>query len=87
MAPPPNSGTPAPPLGVSLFPALLLGIVLAIAALWLARRKGRSQWLALLAFIPGLGFLVFLYLLSLTDKRVLDDIEALKKRIGNDAKF
>jgi hypothetical protein len=82
MAPPPTAGTTAPPAWTSLVPMLLPGLLFAIAVLWFAPRKGRSPWLALLAFIPCGGFLVVLYLLSLTDKRVLDDIETLKKQIG-----
>src|SRR5437899_8041538 len=82
MAPTATPGTPAPPIWTSFVPMLLLGVLFALAVLWLAPRKGRSRWLALLAFIPCGGFLVVLCLLSLTDKQVLDDIEMLKKRIG-----
>ena len=60
----------------------VLGLLFAVCCLWLAPRKGRSAWLALLSFLPCGGFLVVLYLLSLTDKRVLDDLETLKKQIG-----
>lgn len=80
MAPPTHANTA--PAWVQIFPLLLIGIVFAAAVLWLAPRKGRSSWLALLTLIPCGGFLVVLYLLSLTDKRVLDDIDTLKKQIG-----
>ncbi len=62
---------------------VVLGLLFAIVVIWLAPHKGRSRWLALLAFIPCGGFIVVLYLLSLTDKRVLDEIEALKEQFGS----
>jgi hypothetical protein len=82
MAPPTTPGTSTPPLWTSFVPLLLLSIVWAALVVWLAPRKGRSRWLALLAFIPCGGFLVVFYLFSVTDKQVLDDIEMLKKQIG-----
>jgi hypothetical protein len=63
-------------------PTVVLGILAAIVVLWLAPRKGCSRWLGLLAFVPCVGWLVIFYLLARTDKRVLDDIEALKTQIG-----
>ena len=63
-------------------PLLIIGVVAASMVLWLAPRKGRSRWLALLLFVPCVGFLVVPYLLSLTDQRVLDDLASLKKQIG-----
>ena len=63
-------------------PAVLLGILSVAFVLWLAQRKGRSRWFALLAFVPCVGWLVIFYLLALTDKRVLDDVEALKRQMG-----
>jgi hypothetical protein len=82
MAPSPTPGTTPPPVWVSLVPTLLLGILAALVVLWLARRKGCSRWLALLAFVPCVGWLVIFYLLARTDQRVLDDIDALKRQIG-----
>jgi hypothetical protein len=82
MAAPPTPGTTPPPLWTSLAPTVLLGILSALVVLWLARRKGCSRWLALLAFVPCVGWLVIFYLLARTDKRVLDDIDALKREIG-----
>jgi hypothetical protein len=61
---------------------MLISVVWAVLVVWLAPRKGHSRWLALLALIPCGGFLVIFYLFSITDKRVLDDIEMLKKQIG-----
>jgi hypothetical protein len=91
MAPPPPPGTQAPPVwtSLSLVPAVLLGILSVVVVLcsvvvvlWLAQRKGRSRWFALLAFVPCVGWVVVFYLLALTDKRVLDDVAALKRQIG-----
>ena len=81
MAPPSTPGTVQPPAWVSLVPTVLLGVLAAVVVLWLAPRKGCSRWLALVAIIPCVGTLVIFYLLALTDKRVLDDIERLKTQI------
>jgi len=81
MAPPSTLGTVEPPIWVSFVPAVVLGVLFAGVVLWLAPRKGCSKWLALLAVIPCVGTLVIFYLLALTDKRVLDDIERLKTQI------
>jgi hypothetical protein len=61
---------------------LFFGVLVASMVLWLAPRKGRSRCFALVAFIPCIGVFVVLYLLSLTDQRVLDDLESLKKQLG-----
>ena len=61
---------------------LFLGALSAPIVLWLAPRKGCFRWYAVPAFIPCFGFFIVLYVLSLTDKKVLDDIEVMKKRIG-----
>ena len=82
MTPTPTVGTPPPPFWTSLVPAVLLGILFIVPVLWLAERKGRSRWFALLAFVPCVGWLAIFYLLALTDKRVLDEVEALKRQIG-----
>ena len=37
--------------------------------------------MALVALIPCVGSLVIIYLFSLTDKRVLEDIETLKRQV------
>ena len=77
----PASGTTHAPEWVGFVPAIIGGFLFSLGVLWPAPRKGRSRWLALLAFIPCGGFLVVVYLMSLTDKRVLDDIESLKKQL------
>jgi hypothetical protein len=81
MAPPPTPGTAAPPAWTSFVPTVLLGVISAAIVLWLAPRKGCSRWLALVALIPCVGSLVIIYLFSLTDKRVLEDIETLKRQV------
>ena len=82
MKAPVTPGTQPPPTWTSFVPLLVFGVIAAGMVLWLAPRKGRSRWLALCVFIPCVGFLVVPYLLSLTDKRVLDDLADLKKQIG-----
>ena len=69
------------PAWVSFVPLLVYVILFAVLVIWLAPRKGRSRLLALAAVIPFVGPLIVIYLLSITDKQVLDDIESLKKQI------
>ena len=56
-------------------------MIFAAIVLWLAPRKGHSQLWALAVFVPCIGPLVVIYLLSQTDKKVLDEIAELKNRI------
>lgn len=71
----------SPSLLISLLPLLTVSMLFALFASWLAPRKGKSSLLALFVFVPCGGILVVLYLLALTDKKVLDDIEELKSRL------
>jgi hypothetical protein len=86
MAPSATPQTTAPAPWIYNLTTLLFWFVfcavIAGAVRWLAPRKGRSAWLALPALIPCGGLLVVLYLLCLPDKRLLDDIETLKKQTG-----
>lgn len=76
-----ESAPDQPPFWLSLLPLLFISVFLAAIVVWLAPKKGKSPLLALLVFIPCGGFLVIIYLLSFTDKKVLDDIADLKSRI------
>ena len=72
------------PLGWEPFvPAMFFGVLSALIILWLAPRKGQTRWLALVAIAPCIGPFIVVYLLALTDKRVLDEIEALKKQANS----
>jgi hypothetical protein len=84
MTPPPNPGTATQPAWVTFVPAIMIGLVCAGVVLWLAPRKGCSKWWALVGFVPCFGSLVILYVLSLTDKQVLDDIADLKRKVEMD---
>ena len=73
---------PEPSLLVSILPLLFVSLIWAAIVLWLAPRKGKPRWFALLMLVPGIGPLGVLYLLALTDKKIIDDIEELKRRLG-----
>ncbi len=62
---------------------VFMGILVGALVLWLAPRKGHSRALVLVAVLPCIGSLVVLYLLSLTDKQVLDDIRELRDKLKN----
>ena len=57
---------------------LWLALALFIAAL--APRKGRSRWVALIAFVPIVNAFYVLWLASLTDRSVLDRLQALETK-------
>lgn len=63
-------------------PLLLVSALLVIFILSLARRKGRSQLLCVLGFVPIANMFVTLWLASLTDRAVLDQLEDLKRRVA-----
>jgi hypothetical protein len=76
-----NQDTTQPSFLLSILPLLFVGIIFAAIVFWLAPRKGQSQLWALAVFVPCIGPLVIIYLLSLTDKKLLDEIAELKSRI------
>jgi len=67
--------------GIQLFsflPLLLLGCILGLLFKSIAKRKGRRQWLWFLAgFVPGWNLLGGLWLASLPDKSILEEVKAL----------
>ena len=78
-----NSTPPPPPVGIVTFlPMLLLCALLAVLMFRIARRKGRSELFCLLGFVPFANVMVALWLASLTDKAVLDQLAELKRRLG-----
>ena len=72
-----SNGSPGSVL-LSFIPLLLMGSILGILFKTIAIRKGRSQWLWFLAgFVPGWNLLGGLWLASLPDKSILEEVKAL----------
>ena len=69
----------APMLLAQLVPLIIICASLALVLAVIARRKGRSPLVALLAFIPLVNMMFAIWLCSLTDASVLKDIEELKR--------
>ena len=63
---------------LSLLPFAIIAFIVFLFAIPLSRRKGRGFGYALLCLVPLVGTLVLFYLLSLTDKQVLDRLAALE---------
>jgi hypothetical protein len=78
--------TPAPSW-VQFLPLLTFSLIYVALIWWLAPRKGISPWYALIGLIPCFGtlavFFIFIYLLTLTDKAVLDEIADLRRRLAD----
>ena len=63
-------------------PLLLMGTILGLILMFIAKRKGKSQVLWLIAgYIPGWNLFGGLWLASLPDKLIIDEIEALKNSL------
>lgn len=69
----------APLLLAQLAPLFIISALLAAIFAAIAPRKGRSRFVAFLAFIPFVNGLYAIWLCSLTDVSVLRDIEELKR--------
>ena len=65
--------------GVAAFiPLLLMGCIFGFFLRSMAKRKGRSQWLWFLAgLVPGVNLFGGIWLASLTDNEVLEQVKAL----------
>jgi hypothetical protein len=62
----------------SFVPLLFMGLIFGLVLMPMAKRKGRSQWLWFLAgFVPGWNFLGGLWLASLPDKSISEEVKAL----------
>jgi hypothetical protein len=75
-----NNPPPSVPVAM-LLGYLLIWSVFAIFLLAIAHRKGRSRWVAIIGFVPMVGAFYALWLVSLTDKAVLDRINALETKL------
>ncbi len=62
----------------TVLPFLIVCVAFFIFALTICPRKGKSFGYAFLCFIPIIGPFFFFYLVSLTDKKVLDRLAALE---------
>lgn len=67
------------PVLAQLAPLIIVCAGLAFVLAPIARRKGRSPLLALLAFVPLVNMMFAIWLCSLTDAAILKEIEALKQ--------
>jgi hypothetical protein len=77
---PPNAPH-SPPMFLQLIPLLILTVPLVLIVCALARRKGRSVAAGLvLGLIPFVNVLSAIWLASLTDQSLLDEINSLKER-------
>jgi uncharacterized membrane protein YhaH (DUF805 family) len=81
-----NSSPPPPPTGIGqIIFLVIVAIPLAIFIHRMSKRKGKSGWFALIAFIPYVNVLFSLWIASLPDIKMLRDIEELKQRVfGNE---
>ena len=68
---------PEPDIFLSLLPLLIMTVMIFLFAIPISRRKGKSFGYTLLILVPVVGWFVFWYVVSLTDKSVLDRLAAL----------
>ena len=66
---------------LSLLPFLIVTIVFFIFAIPIGRRKGKSIGFAFLCLVPLVGPFILLYIISLTDKAVLERLATLEQRL------
>jgi hypothetical protein len=67
---------------MAFLPLLIISIVYA-ALLWpILRRKGKSRLHIIWSIVPIFGMLLFIWVLSLTDKSVLDRLAELEADKG-----
>ncbi|WP_315740711.1 MULTISPECIES: hypothetical protein [unclassified Bradyrhizobium] len=69
-----------PSLVLSLMPFLLTTVIFFVFTIPIARRKGRGLGFAALSLIPFVTPFILLYLVSLTDKAVLDRLAELEAK-------
>lgn len=69
-----------PSLLLSLLPFLLTTFIFFLFAIPISRRKGKGTALAFWCLIPFVTPFILFYLVSLTDKSVLDRLAALENK-------
>jgi hypothetical protein len=67
---------------LSLLPFLLVTFIFFLFAVPISRRKGKGIGFAALCLVPFVSIFILLYLVSLTDKSVLDRLAALEGKIS-----
>jgi hypothetical protein len=67
-----------PSLLVSFLPLMIVSVIFCIFAIPISHRKGKGSLFPLLCLIPFISAFVLIYLVSLTDKEVLDRLAALE---------
>jgi hypothetical protein len=67
-----------PSMLISLLPLLLVTLIIFLFAIPISRRKGKGIGSAAFCLVPFLSPFVLFYLVSLTDKSVLDRLTALE---------
>ena len=77
-----TQSSPAEPSIIGLLPLFLIGTLLAVFIFRIAKRKGKSPAFAIYGFIPLVNILVAIWLASLTDKAVLEELAALRGKNG-----
>ena len=65
---------------ISLIPLAVATLIFFVFSIPLSRRKGKSFIFPMLCLIPVLTIFILLYLVSLTDKQVLDRLNALESK-------
>lgn len=66
----------------SIMPMIIMAIPIAIFNLKIAKRKGKSPLLFfVIGVIPMVNIFAFLYLISLTDKEVIDTIQMIRSML------
>jgi len=67
---------------MSFLPLLLLGCIMGVLLKSIAKRKGRNEWLWFLGgLLPGWNLLGGLWLASLPDKSVSEEVKALLNKL------
>ena len=67
-----------PSMIISLLPFLLITLICFLFAIPISRRKGKGIGFAAFCLVPFLSPFILLYLLSLTDRSVLDRLAVLE---------
>ncbi|HZA00664.1 MAG TPA: hypothetical protein VE665_00115 [Hyphomicrobiaceae bacterium] len=65
---------------ISLIPFAVVTLIFFVFSVPLSRRKGKSFIYPMLCLIPFVTIFILLYLVSLTDKQVLDRLNALESK-------
>ena len=67
-----------PSMIISLLPFLLITLICFLFAIPISRRKGKGIGFAAFCLVPFLSPFILLYLVSLTDRSVLDRLAVLE---------